>query len=83
MSLPYDHGAFDIAVMALVIQYIPDPGKAMPEMTRVVRKGGTVAAYVSPGARRVIPIGHWRMQFIQSGWPSAIGREHGCGPRRR
>jgi len=34
--------------MALVIQYIPDPGKAMREITRVVRQGGTVAVYVWP-----------------------------------
>src|SRR5262245_55980918 len=49
MSLPYDHGEFDVAVMALVIQYIHDPGQAMSEIARVVRKGGTVAAYVWPG----------------------------------
>jgi ubiquinone/menaquinone biosynthesis C-methylase UbiE len=48
MSLPYRNGDFDVATMALVIQYIPDPGKAMREMTRVVRQGGTVAAYVWP-----------------------------------
>jgi SAM-dependent methyltransferase len=35
--------------MALVIQYIPDSAKAMSEITRVVRPGGTVAAYVWPG----------------------------------
>jgi SAM-dependent methyltransferase len=49
MSLPYNQDEFDVAVMALVIQYIPDPGKAMSEITRVVQKGGTVAAYVWPG----------------------------------
>ena len=49
MSLPYSHDEFDVAVMALVVQYIPDPGKAMSEITRVVQKGGTVAAYVWPG----------------------------------
>jgi len=49
MSLPYDDDEFDVAVMALVIQYIPDPSKAMSEITRVVQKGGTVAAYVWPG----------------------------------
>ncbi len=49
MSLPYRNDDFDVAIMALVIQYIPDPGKAMREMTRVVRQGGTVAAYVWPG----------------------------------
>jgi SAM-dependent methyltransferase len=49
MSLPYDDDEFDVAVMALVIQYIPDPGKATSEIIRVVQKGGTVAAYVWPG----------------------------------
>jgi SAM-dependent methyltransferase len=48
MSLPYRNDDFDVATMALVIQYIPDPGKAMRELTRVVRQGGTVAAYVWP-----------------------------------
>ena len=49
MSLPYGDDGFDVAVMALVIQYIPDRTKAMSEIIRVVRQGGTVAAYVWPG----------------------------------
>ena len=49
MSLPFGNDEFDVAVMALVIQYIPDRTKAMSEITRVVRQGGTVAAYVWPG----------------------------------
>ena len=49
MSMPYSDDEFDVAVMALVIQYIPDPSKAMSEIARVVRKGGTVAGYVWPG----------------------------------
>ncbi len=48
MSLPFGNDEFDVAVMALVIQYIPDRAKAMSEITRVVRPGGTVAAYVWP-----------------------------------
>jgi len=48
-SLPFGDGEFDVAVMALVIQYIPDPARAMSEIARVVRPGGTVAAYVWPG----------------------------------
>ncbi len=46
MALPFEDGAFDIAVMALVIQFVPDPACAVGEMARVVRSGGTVAAYV-------------------------------------
>jgi SAM-dependent methyltransferase len=49
MSLPFGANEFDVAVMALVVQYIPDPAKAMAEITRVVRPEGTVAAYVWPG----------------------------------
>ncbi len=48
MSLPFGDNEFDVAVMALVIQYIPDPAKAMSEISRVVRPDGTVAAYVWP-----------------------------------
>lgn len=50
MSLPFDDHAFDVAVLALVIQYIPDPATALREIVRVVRPGGTVAAYTWPGS---------------------------------
>ena len=45
-SLPYEDRAFDAAVMALVISFIPDPGKAASELRRVVRPGGKVATYM-------------------------------------
>jgi ubiquinone/menaquinone biosynthesis C-methylase UbiE len=45
MALPFGDGRFDAAVMALVIFFVPDPGKGVAEMARVVRPGGTVAAY--------------------------------------
>jgi len=46
MALPFDRNRFDAAVMALVIRFVPDPAKGVAEMARVVRPGGTVAAYV-------------------------------------
>ena len=45
MSMPYGEDEFDVATMALVVQYIPDPSKAMSEILRIVRSGGMVAAY--------------------------------------
>ena len=46
MALPYADASFDIAVMALVIHFVPDPAKGVAEMARVVRPGGWVTAYV-------------------------------------
>ena len=45
MALPWADGAFDAAVMALVIFFVPDPAKSVAEMARVVRPGGSVSAY--------------------------------------
>lgn len=45
-DLPFSDGSFDIAVMARVIHFVPDPGKAIPEMFRVLRPGGCAASYV-------------------------------------
>lgn len=45
MALPCPDNSFDAAVMALVIFFVPDPAKGVAEMARVVKPGGTVAAY--------------------------------------
>ena len=45
MALPFPADTFDVAIMALVIFFVPDPAKGVAEMTRVVRPGGAVAAY--------------------------------------
>lgn len=45
-SLPYDDNEFDVATMALVIVFLPDPQAAVKEMARVVKPGGTVATYM-------------------------------------
>lgn len=45
-ALPFADASFDAAAMALVITFIPDPAKAVAEMARVVRPGGSVATYM-------------------------------------
>jgi SAM-dependent methyltransferase len=45
MALPFPDDTFDVAVMPLVIFFVPDPAKGVAEMTRVVCPGGTVTAY--------------------------------------
>lgn len=46
MALPYEDDAFDMAVMALVIFFVPQPEISVAEMKRVIRPGGTVGTYV-------------------------------------
>jgi SAM-dependent methyltransferase len=43
--LPFEADMFDVATMALVIFFVPEPIKGVAEMVRVVRPGGMVAAY--------------------------------------
>ena len=45
MALPFADRAFDVATMALVIFFVPEPAKGVAEMVRVVAPGGQVAAY--------------------------------------
>ena len=44
-ALPWAEARFDAAVMALVIFFVPDPVKAVAEMVRVTRPGGSVSTY--------------------------------------
>ncbi|RMX05753.1 class I SAM-dependent methyltransferase [Corticibacter populi] len=45
MALPFPADGFDVAVMPLVIFFVPNPAQGVAEMARVVSPGGTVAAY--------------------------------------
>ena len=45
MSLPFADNSFDLAVMPLVLFFVPEPARGVAEMARVVRPGGTVCAY--------------------------------------
>ena len=45
MALPFGDAAFDVAVMPLVIFFVPDPAKGVAEMVRVTAPGGLVTAY--------------------------------------
>jgi ubiquinone/menaquinone biosynthesis C-methylase UbiE len=59
-NLPFEDGAFDRALALLVLHFVPETGKAVAEMRRVVRRGGVIAATVwdhlggMPGMRMMI-----------------------------
>lgn len=63
-SLPFESGAFDAAVSGLVLNFVPRPEVAAAEMARVVRTGGTVAAYLWDYAGR--------METIRQFWDAAV-----------
>lgn len=45
-ALPYPDGSFDATLSLLVLNFVPAAGRAVQEMVRVTRLGGTVAAAV-------------------------------------
>lgn len=59
-ALPFESGTFDAALALLVLHFVPEAGRALAEMSRVVRPGGVVAATVwdhlggMPGMRMMV-----------------------------
>lgn len=45
-ALPVPDRCFDAVVSGLAVNFVPDPGRALAELARVVRPGGVVAGYV-------------------------------------
>jgi ubiquinone/menaquinone biosynthesis C-methylase UbiE len=43
-AIPFADGAFDLTLSMLVLPFIPEPHRAVREMVRVTKPGGTVAA---------------------------------------
>jgi SAM-dependent methyltransferase len=58
-ALPGAAGACDAVVSGLVLNFVPEPGRALAEMARVARAGGTVAAYVWDYAGRMELMRHF------------------------
>jgi SAM-dependent methyltransferase len=81
-NLAFADSIFDVAVMAVVISFLPDPGRAAAEMARVVRPGGWVAAYMwdtAGGGAPVQPIylalESMGMTSVRPPNPAASGRD--------
>lgn len=63
-KLPLASQYFDAIVSGLVLNFIPNPEQAVAAMVRVVKSGGTVAAYVWDYAGK--------MEFLRYFWDAAV-----------
>jgi SAM-dependent methyltransferase len=63
-SLAEADGTYDAAVSGLMLNFVPDPARAVAEMTRVTRRSGMVAAYVWDYAGQ--------MQLMRHFWDAAV-----------
>lgn len=63
-SLAVDAASVDAAVTGLVLNFVPEPARAVTEMVRVVRPGGVVAAYVWDYAGK--------MELMRYFWDAAV-----------
>ena len=77
MALPFPDNAFDLAVMPLVIFFVPEPGQGVAEMARVVTPGGTVASYAWD-----LEGGGFPYQFVNETL-AAVGRPSPMPPQPR
>jgi SAM-dependent methyltransferase len=69
-ALPYAAGAFDAVVSGLVLNFVPQPARAVAEMARVTRPHGVVAAYVWDYAGR--------MELMRHFWDAAVALDAGA-----
>ena len=68
MALPFPDNSIDLAVMAPVIFFVPDPAKGVAEMVRVVSPGGTVAAYAWDMAGGGFPLQPVQAELLAMGF---------------
>jgi ubiquinone/menaquinone biosynthesis C-methylase UbiE len=66
-ALPFGDETFDIAASGLVLNFAPDPARALAEMRRVTCGGGTVGGYVWDFAAELSPTWPMRLGLRQLG----------------
>ena len=77
-SLPLAAASVDAVVSGLVLNFVPQPARAVAEMLRVARPGGVIGAYVWDYAEG--------MELVRCFWDAAVALDHAAqeldeGPR--
>lgn len=76
-ALPGADGSFDAAVASLVLCSVPDQGRALAEIARVLRPGGLLVFYEHVRSAQTV-VG-WVEDLLTPVWQRAAG---GCHPNR-
>ena len=74
LDLPIADASADVVVSGLVLNFVPDTGRGLAEMRRVVVPGGTIAAYVWDYAGK--------MELMRHFWDAAERSTQRAGSRR-
>jgi SAM-dependent methyltransferase len=87
--LPFADAAFDAAVMAFAIFFVPDPARALAEMRRILRPGAALALTSWYGEPQFPALAAWIEETGAFGapavasWPAPCSRPIHCdGPSR-
>ncbi|GAA2908369.1 methyltransferase [Actinoplanes cyaneus] len=75
-ALPLPAGAVDVVVSGLVLNFVPEPARAVAEFARVAAPGGVVAAYVWDYAEGMAMMRYFWDAVITLD-PAAAGRDDG------
>ena len=63
-NLPFEQQSFDVVASGLVLNFVPDPSKALQEMKRVLTKNGIIGIYLWDYAGK--------MELLRYFWDAAI-----------
>src|SRR5579884_4399395 len=72
-NLDFPDGAFDATVAMLVLNFVPDPNRAVAEMKRITAPGGRVAAAVWDYGEG--------MRMLRTFWDAAVALDSGAESR--
>jgi ubiquinone/menaquinone biosynthesis C-methylase UbiE len=81
MALPFPDAAFGTTLSLLVLMLLEDPGRAVAEMQRVTRPGGTVAACTWDADHMALIKVVWdEVRALDASAPWQVGRTHCAHP---